>query len=376
MVGQLTKIVLYSFLSLLAAYSHTSAQVKVPNGFTASIFANGVTNADGLAFDLEGNLYAANEVGNYEGGISRIDADGIVTTFVMGLNKADGIVFDAATGFIYVSEEVVPGRVSMIDTVGNISVIIPESMVNNPEGLAFNPLNGMLYIAEDMNPGRILTYDPVSGNVTTFASGLRRPEGMAFDELGNLYVAETATNQILKINPKGNITVLVSSSAGIIKPDGIVFDNASGLLFVTEDVSPNGRILVVDPVSGLTTTFARRLSTPQGMAFDSAGNLYVSEHGFDRIIKITGFKCCSVIINNGARYTRKRKVRLRIIYNRDVTDMRFSNDGINWTSWRTIKPRVRRRLTRGKGLKTIYIQCRKPGEVCEPTSASITRRRK
>lgn len=346
----------------------------MPDGFTASIFASGITNSDGTTFDSEGNLYVANEVNNYEGGISKIGADGSVRPFISGLNRADGLVFDAASGCIYVSEEVAPGRVSKIDSIGNISVVVSGSMVNNPEGIALNPLNGTLYIAEDSNPGRILIYDPDSGNVTTFVSGLHRPEGITFDDLGNLYVAETATNQILKIGTDANITVLVPKSAGIIEPDNILFDKTTGLLFVTEDASPNGRILIVDPVSGITTTFASGLSSPQGMAFDLAGNLYVSEQGLNRIIKIAGFKCCSVIIDNGEQYTNKRKVMLRILYDHDVTKIRFSNDGIRWTRWRAISDSIRWRLRRSEGLKTIYIQCRKSKEVCEPTIARITLR--
>ena len=129
MARQLTATILYILLAILGTYSHVSAQVKVPDGFTASIFATGVTNADGLSFDLEGNLYSTNETGNRAGGIFRIDPDGILTPFVTGLSRADGIVFDTATGFMYVAEEVVPGRVSIIDSVGNVSVIF-----TTPEG--------------------------------------------------------------------------------------------------------------------------------------------------------------------------------------------------------------------------------------------------
>ncbi|HHT9124869.1 MAG TPA: NHL repeat-containing protein [Candidatus Brocadiia bacterium] len=375
MARQTAKIILYSFLFPLVTYCHASAEVIVPDGFAASIFASEITNPDGLTFDFIRNLYAAKEIGNYNGGISRIDENGGTTSFVNGLSRADGLVFDALTGLIYVSEEVVPGRVSKIDTNGNISVIVPESMVNNPEGIALNPLNGNLYIAEDTNPGRVLIYEPTSGSVTTFLLGLHRPEGITLDDLGTLYIAETVTNRILKVTPDANVSVLVPESAGIIEPDNILFDNTTGLLFVTEDASPDGRILIVDPASGLTTTFASGLSSPQGMAFDSTGNLYVSEQGFNRIIKITGFKCCSAIINNGAQYTTKGRVTLFILFDRDATNIRFSNDGTNWTKWRPASHLIQWRIRRGEGLKTIFIQCKKSGEICEPTTASITLKR-
>lgn len=373
MAKKTTKILFYIFLSLFVTHCHTSAQVTVPDGFATIKVANEVPNADGLAFDSEGNLYAASERWNYKGGVYKIDSDGIATPFVTNLNMADGLMFHPETGFIYVSEEVAPGRVSRVYTSGNATVVVPESKVNRPEGLAINPANGNLYIAEDMNPGRILIYNLISGDVTTFVSGLNRPEGIAFDDLGNLYVAETATNQILKIAPDGAVAVLVPPSAGIIEPDNVLYNSAYNVLFVSEDASPDGRILIVDPDTGFTTTFAKGLSYPQGMTFDAAGSLYVSEQGLDRIIKITGFKCCSAIINNSAKYTRRRRVKLRILYERDVTHIRFSNNGTKWTSWKNIKPIVRRRLKRGKGLKTIYIQCSKSGEACEPSTASITR---
>ena len=176
------------------------------------------------------------------------------------------------------------------------------------------------------------------GIQTIFAPGLDRPRGVAFDNAGNLFFADTAFNHI-KITPGGVPSTFASppsiqsfglafDSAGNLytgvnfpqpspsstqvqpqiwkyAPDGTssVFATASpqndgnfidlafdrfGNLFVSIEAGGDDTILRYTP-DGSESTFATGLSWPRGLAFDSAGNLFVAEEipGADDILKFT-----------------------------------------------------------------------------------------
>ena len=71
------------------------------------------------------------------------------------------------------------------------------------------------------------------GAVSTFVTdGLNAPHGLAFDEDGNLYVANAQNATIEKYTPDGIGTVFADASDGLVHPTDIMFDPA-GNLWVT-----------------------------------------------------------------------------------------------------------------------------------------------
>jgi hypothetical protein len=106
----------------------------------------------------------------------------------------------------------------------------------------------------------------VAPTVSTIASGVNGPFGLAVDAAGNVFVANTGDNQVDEVTPAGAISTFAS---GFDDPAGLAFDSA-GNLYVAN--AGTDTVSEVTP-AGAMSTFASGLSVPVGLAFDAAGNL-------------------------------------------------------------------------------------------------------
>ena len=113
--------------------------------------------------------------------------------------------------------------------------------------------------------------------VTLFATGLKFPEGPAFDRWGNLFAVNIDTADISRISPHGEVKTFVNTG-GV--PNGARF-HANGDLYVADRVkgiiaiSPQGQIrAIVDNFKG------KAFNGPNDLIFDYDGNLYFTDpHG-------------------------------------------------------------------------------------------------
>ncbi len=189
----------------------------------------------------------------------------------------------------------------------------------DPFGVAIDR-QGNLYIADAGDTNRIRKMSP-DGIVTTlagaregFADGaaeaaFNTPSGLAIDEAGNLFVADTGNNAIRKITPEGLVTTLAgdgtagyrdgpAGQARFNGPIGVAVDR-SGTVFVAD--SYNDRIRVISP-AGLVTTLAgagtpgfqdgagdqAKFDTPCALLVDMKGNLIVADTRNDALRRIDG----------------------------------------------------------------------------------------
>ncbi len=204
-----------------------------------------------------------------------------------------------------------------------------SAMISNPAGLALDGA-GNLYFA-DSNNDIIRRVDAVSGIITTVAgtpqvngySGnggaatsaqLSKPEGLALDGAGDLYIADTG-NQVIRMVSAAN--GLISAVAGTGVPgfngDNILATNAElngpwsvglgadGTLYIAD--TANQRVRIVSVSTGVITTVAgtgiqgfsgdgavatsAQLNAPAAVLLDPAGNLYIADSGNNRIREIS-----------------------------------------------------------------------------------------
>jgi len=124
------------------------------------------------------------------------------------------------------------------------------------------------------------------GTVSTFASGYEgRGEGIAFGPDGHLYVANSSLNTILKISPEGVVSTFAAGGL-LSSPSGLAFDNA-GNLFVSNYAWVNQAAILKITPDGTMSSFASVGGGGSGLAFNAGGDLFAASYAFGNIWQIS-----------------------------------------------------------------------------------------
>jgi uncharacterized protein (TIGR03437 family) len=265
---------------------------------------------NGIALHPDGSVYFHDPANRR---IRRIAADGVITTV-------------AGTGLGGFTGDGVPAASSRISTDGVVSL-----------GLAFDGA-GNLYFADlfsrrirKISPSGILTTVAGTGSAGFSGDGglatsarLDMPRGVAVDGVGNIFFCDSNTHRVRKIDASGTISTVAGNGTAAFSGDGglataaslnspfdVVVD-AAGNLYIAD--TNNFRIRQVS-AGGMITTIAgtgvqgfsgdggpalsAKFSEPGGLAFDSAGNLYVADRTNGRVRKITPAGNISTVAGDG-----------------------------------------------------------------------------
>lgn len=203
---------------------------------------------------------------------------GTSTTFSTSVSYPTMLAFDRA-GNLYCSSEVYGNIYKFANTDGVLSSspTIFASGLRVPEGLAFDD-DGDLFVVS-FGSASIVRITP-DGTQTTFASGLRRPIGIAIDTSQNVYVSDQGADSIYKYTPDGAQSTFAT---GIPGPVGITFTRAGNLLVADE---PSGNVFQITP-GGEKTTFVSGLGyNIVDVKEDDMGNVFVSSRQYAAIYEV------------------------------------------------------------------------------------------
>jgi sugar lactone lactonase YvrE len=262
-----------------------------------------------IVFDTQGNLYFA-ETGNHV--VRRFSTAGVITTV-------------AGTG---------------VQGFGGDGGAATEAELDSPGGLAMDA-GGDLFIADSHN--HRVREVAATGTITTIAgtgaagfSGdggaataarLDLPTALAVDPAGNVYVADTDNQRVRRIAAgTGVITTVagdgvegfageggLATAASIDSPNGLAVDTA-GNLYIAD--THNGRVREVSAATGIISTVAGAgavqafggdggaataagLALPRGLTIDAAGNIFVADSANHRVRRISAAGTITTVAGQG-----------------------------------------------------------------------------
>lgn len=211
---------------------------------------------------------------------------------------------------------------------------------SGPNGVCFDS-SGNLYIADHSNHRvRKVTREGIVSTVagsgtrgfagdggSATAAQLSYPSGVAVDSAGNLYIADFGNDRVRKVTTAGLISTVAgtvlpagfsgdggnATSAHLNKPSGVAVDGGGNLYIADHG---NQRIRKVTP-AGVISTLAgngsagfsgddalgtsAQLNLPRGIAVDGGGNVYIADQGNNRIRKVTAAGVISTLAGSGTR---------------------------------------------------------------------------
>jgi hypothetical protein len=162
---------------------------------------------------------------------------------------------------------------------------VPTSNLTGPAGVAVDS-GGNIYIA-DTNNNRVLRETPTAGGYSesTVSSDLQLPTGVAVDGAGNIYIADTKNNRVLKESP-----VLTGYAESVIKtglgyPLAIAVDGGGDVYFANYST-----VYEVANDGGYHefSQWGNGFSNPSGLAVDGSGNIFIADTGNNAVKEISG----------------------------------------------------------------------------------------
>ena len=220
--------------NLYVTYSGTRGQDVPVSIFRVTLsgrresYVSGIVNPTSMTFDAAGQLYVSSR---FEGSIYRIFPNGTHEPYASDLGIACGLAFDR-NGVLYVGDRsgtlfaVQPDR-----TVTTVATLPPSVAAYH---VAVGPDDCVYVAGPTLGPyDHVYRLDPATGAIDRMYSGFGRPQGIAFDSQGMLYVVEAlaGANGLYRVRPDGTAELVVAGQSLV----GVAFNPNGGMVVASND---------------------------------------------------------------------------------------------------------------------------------------------
>ena len=193
-----------------------------------SEFSGEITNPTGIAFDSAGQMFVTSR---FDGSVYRVSPLREVSAFASDLGITTGIAFNR-DGEMFVGDR--SGAIYRVNEIGEGSVWVQLEPSVSAYHLAFGP-DGALYVTGPT----VSSFDTIvrideDGEQSIFYRGLGRPQGLAFDREGNLYVAASYQGRrgIFRISPDAKNAEIAVAGMNVV---GLAFSPTGEMVVATND---------------------------------------------------------------------------------------------------------------------------------------------
>lgn len=208
---------------------------------TVNTLDSGIPNIVGGGFGDDGSFYYSALLA---GTIHRYETNGTITTIASGLNQPAGILQSAHSDTLFVAEYAGNSVVKVSKSTGTITSFVQDNGIDGPDGVIFDE-DGNLIVA-NFNDDKVHTVS-LDGTVTQFAN----LPSFGFTGYINLvgdayYIPSLGSNKVFKVSPTGVVETFAGNGlegyldgpaldATFTNPNGIVGNPAGDTILVTDE---------------------------------------------------------------------------------------------------------------------------------------------
>ncbi|HJT68315.1 MAG TPA: hypothetical protein VJ749_17795 [Pyrinomonadaceae bacterium] len=193
-----------------------------------SEYSGDIPNPTGIAFGSDGQMFVTSRL---EGVVYRVTPFKEAITFARNLGVATGIAFDRE-GVMHIGDRT--GTIFKVNGIGEERAWVQVEPSVSAFHLAFGPDDSLYVTGPTVTSFDCISRIDPDGKIDVFFKGLGRPQGLAFDTNGNLYVAASFGGRrgIVRISPDGRDAKLIVAGVNLI---GLAFSSAGEMAVVSID---------------------------------------------------------------------------------------------------------------------------------------------
>lgn len=191
-------------------------------------YSGDIPNPTGIAFAQDGQMFVSSRL---EGVVYKVTPFKEAVAFARNLGVATGIAFDR-DGVMYVGDRT--GTIFKVNGIGEERAWAQIEPSVSAFHLAFGPDDSLYIAGPTVTSSDCIWRIDGNGEIGIFYKGLGRPQGLAFDAEGNLYVAASLGGRrgIVRISPDGRDAKVVVAGVNLI---GVAFSSAGEMAVVSID---------------------------------------------------------------------------------------------------------------------------------------------